>query len=182
MARKKPDPKLKPWHKLPNETTRAYHKFIAYLKLGPDRTIRATAAALGELGSSVNRYRDKYAWRERAAAYDTFHASQDLATHESARATITKRLLEHAHKYVDTIEEIAYGVCDLGHVDDRGAPVVKPSVRLQAAKAGLELAGFVPPRRADPVDLDKVKEGAKLALQGMSIEEIRRVLNALDKD
>lgn len=171
------------WNRLPGESTRAYHKFITYLKLGPTRTMRATGEALGAVDgvNGVKRHYDKFQWKQRAEAYDVYLADRDIANHEEKRDGITERLFKNAHNYVETIENLSQGICDLGETDDKGAPIVKPSVRLQAAKAGLELAGFVPPRRAEPIGKDDGKEAARAVVKSMDAETLAKLFKALEE-
>lgn len=64
------------WEKLPNETEYAFSLFLAYLELGPNRTIRAVFKALDESGSIgcqikvLYKFSTTFKWAYRADAWD----------------------------------------------------------------------------------------------------------------
>jgi hypothetical protein len=61
---------MKPYDRLHNETSRPYDAFVKYLELGPQRSQRKVAEAIGKSTTIVCRWATKYNWRERALAYD----------------------------------------------------------------------------------------------------------------
>lgn len=52
------------------ETPAAFQALTCYLQLGRERSQKKVAEVLGESLSIVHQYAKRYAWRERAAAYD----------------------------------------------------------------------------------------------------------------
>ena len=61
------------------ETPAAFEAFTVYLQLGRARTHKAVADVLGETMNNVRQYAKRYAWRERAAAYDAAQAQDRFA-------------------------------------------------------------------------------------------------------
>lgn len=89
----------KPWEQLPEETSRAYKAFKAFLDAGPGRESLATyrnftgkKAASGCPPGYWSTWLKAYNWYERARAYD---AEIDRKLHEE---TIESRKKEHAAK------------------------------------------------------------------------------------
>ncbi len=66
----------RPWKKLPNETEYAFSLFLAYLNLGPNRTVRAAFKTLDESGSIgcqikvLHKFSTTFKWAYRAGAWD----------------------------------------------------------------------------------------------------------------
>jgi len=66
----------RPWEQLPNETDYAFASFLAYLNLGPNRTVRAAFQTLDESGSigcqikMIYKLSTTFKWAYRAEAWD----------------------------------------------------------------------------------------------------------------
>jgi hypothetical protein len=60
----------KPWEKLPKESSKALAGFHAYLRLGPQRSLKAAAAKLGKSLKSLELWSQRFGWIERAREYD----------------------------------------------------------------------------------------------------------------
>jgi hypothetical protein len=67
------------WERWPNEDEKAYSLFYVFLKMGPNRTIRAVAERVvpknGNINSTitlVHRYSSVYKWDDRIIAYDRY--------------------------------------------------------------------------------------------------------------
>jgi hypothetical protein len=66
----------RPWEQLPNETEYAFASFLAYLNLGPNRTVRAAFHTLDESGSigcqikMLYKHSTTFKWAYRAEAWD----------------------------------------------------------------------------------------------------------------
>ena len=61
------------WDQQDGESAKAWAAFIVYRSMGPNRTLRAAAAAAAELSPSLNTWKgwaNRGAWRARAAAWD----------------------------------------------------------------------------------------------------------------
>ena len=68
-------PSREPWAQRDGESDLQHQRLRAYLDLGPQRTIAATAAALNAAGDTITTaalrgIARRYAWAQRAAAYD----------------------------------------------------------------------------------------------------------------
>lgn len=61
---------MRPYDRLPNETSRPYDAFLTYLEMGPQRSQRKVAERLDKSTTIICRWATKYNWRIRAAAYD----------------------------------------------------------------------------------------------------------------
>lgn len=67
-----------PWHKLPEETDHEYITFQAYLRMPAPRSACALAKSTGLANRSLDRTRQKHAWVDRAAAYDSWRIQQAM--------------------------------------------------------------------------------------------------------
>lgn len=61
------------------ETPAAYEAFTCYLQLGRQRSHKKVAEIVGETVRIVQQYAQRYAWRERAAAWDADQMEQRFA-------------------------------------------------------------------------------------------------------
>jgi hypothetical protein len=61
---------LDPWDRQPNETTRRYDQFRAYLDAGRGRTLRKTSETLTLSADHIRHVAAAYRWVERAEAWD----------------------------------------------------------------------------------------------------------------
>jgi hypothetical protein len=59
-----------PWDILPEETSRAYEAFNAFLTLGPTRTRKGAAEVLGVSPTTLREWYGRHSWEDRARAYD----------------------------------------------------------------------------------------------------------------
>lgn len=67
-----------PWEQRDDEGPKAYESFQAFLTIGPSRTIKAVAAALGLKNQTLRKRSMQYDWFNRADAWDK---TQKLANH-----------------------------------------------------------------------------------------------------
>lgn len=66
----------KPWEQQTGESGPAFEAFSTYRDLGPGRTVSAVAEKLRKSDSLLRRWKTKWEWRQRAAAYDASIAEQ----------------------------------------------------------------------------------------------------------
>ena len=72
------------WDQQDGESAKAWAAFIVYRSMGPNRTLRAAAAAAAELSPSLNTWKgwaNRGAWRARAAAWDAASDRQGMEDH-----------------------------------------------------------------------------------------------------
>ena len=72
------------WDQQDGESAKAWAAFIVYRSMGPNRTLRAAAAAAAELSPSLNTWKgwaNRGAWRARAAAWDAAADRQGMEDH-----------------------------------------------------------------------------------------------------
>ena len=72
------------WDQQDGESAKAWAAFIVYRGMGPNRTLRAAAAAAPELSPSLNTWKgwaNRGAWRARAAAWDAAADRQGMEDH-----------------------------------------------------------------------------------------------------
>lgn len=84
---------LRPWHRQPGETDKAYHAFVTYRNLEPP--LRSHARVVSELGKSralISRWSAEWDWVERAAAWDEEQEIRLLATRIE-----TKKKMDEEH-------------------------------------------------------------------------------------
>jgi hypothetical protein len=63
-----------PWHRMEEETHRAYSAFIAYRDIGSHRPIQKAADLVQKSGSVLRRWAVKFNWQNRAADFDEDNA------------------------------------------------------------------------------------------------------------
>lgn len=84
---------LKPYHKQPKETGKAFEAFKVYLTLGPTRLLKQVAAQVKKNHKLIEQWSARWAWVERAAAWDAEHDAalfEDMA--KAAKAANLKHL------------------------------------------------------------------------------------------
>lgn len=99
------------WERLPNENERDYAAFYTYLKLGPNRTVKAVAEALGKdennasaILSLLYNISVKYHWDERIIAYDRYmQRLEDLEVAKLRKASARKNA-ELLNKFESILE------------------------------------------------------------------------------
>ncbi len=92
-----------PWEQRPRETARAHRAFLAFRNLGPDRTIAATARALGCSAALLYRWSRQHNWMERAYAWDLVCRREEDAALREARQESLQRQARDA----DRLQRIA---------------------------------------------------------------------------
>jgi len=80
---------IEPWAQLPDESRHNMDMFQAYLDLGPNRTLAAVARQFGVTSTAITRPSSKFAWKDRARAFDAhldrvYRAQLDQATRDMA--------------------------------------------------------------------------------------------------
>lgn len=73
----------KPWERQKGESEQAYEAFAAYRDMGADRTIAAVVERLEKSRSLLDRWKDRWDWKERVRQYDN-------ALEKEARAKAVK--------------------------------------------------------------------------------------------
>lgn len=168
------------WDKLPEETSKAFAAFQVYIGLSPFGTPRRTAASVREilnmkLGGSVERWMMKYAWVERAAAYDAWTASntitlvqatkevfaKQLVTNTSARLSFLGGIVEKMMKQID--DKLNKGeAVDVGDVK-RVADMIKTIDDLSRRSAGLPTSYLQAPSEVESDDTQTYVLGGEIA-------------------
>ncbi len=82
----------KPWEQRPGESGPAFEAFSTYRDLGPGRTISAVVEKLQKSDSLLRRWKNKWDWWQRAAAYDA-----SIAEEARRKAVKDRRDMESRH-------------------------------------------------------------------------------------
>lgn len=162
-------PVVPAWHRLPDESTKTYDRFVSYLAMGAQRSYRAISLHYGVTESAIQRQAKRYKWASRAAAYDQEMINKDLNSLQDIRENIRETLLSKAPDFVETITRCAAG--NYHHT--------RPAIALQAAIKGLELCGFVPPRRSDPRPDNDDQKSARDSVSKLSDSQLAKLIEAL---
>lgn len=100
------------WTKRPDEGEQAYKAFQHYLHLGPGRTGRQVARDLEKTISTVDKWSQNHAWRDRAHAYEVYlsTAATDGLVHQLAESrdknlALMDKLRDHLSRRLDTFIE-----------------------------------------------------------------------------
>lgn len=88
MSRKKEV--IEPWERQPEETEKAYEAFLVYKNLGPGRTFTAVSRRLQKSGTLIQRWKNRYNWEQRAAAFDRENERKEQLSIQKARAQMIK--------------------------------------------------------------------------------------------
>jgi len=175
----------KPWDRRKGETSMGYGRFVAFLNLGSERTLKRLSDSHNWGHSSLLRLSALNDWMDRSAAYDQAEFDKSLANRQSARERVRQRFINRANEYAQIIEEIAQGELRIrrdsagnpvpGQTTRDLVPIVKASTRLQAAIKGLELAGITTPRRVEIATQDSQAADihARNTLRTLNIEQLR---------
>ena len=59
-----------PWERQKGESEKAFEAFALYRDMGTDRTITAVVNELGKSRSLIDRWKDRWKWKERVKEYD----------------------------------------------------------------------------------------------------------------
>lgn len=101
----------KPWEQQPGESGPAFEAFSTYRDLGPGRTVSAVAGKLKKSDSLLRRWKNKWDWRQRTAAYDASIAEEarrkavkDRRDMENRHIGIAMQLQKKALKALDLLE------------------------------------------------------------------------------
>lgn len=100
----------KPWERWPNETDTAYDRFMAYLKMGADRSMPKVVEKYGMKKSyraQLQRWSSKYGWVDRCKAYDEHIALQHVDNQEIIQKKTRSKVLARMDTLVDTLYKIA---------------------------------------------------------------------------
>ncbi len=162
------------WHRLPGETSKQYQRFTAFLAMGPGRTYVAVQKSMNVGRVAIETVASQHSWLERAAAYDQEGATNFLQDIEDVRTEILNDILGKAPEYLRILNDIARGKAVEG-------TNTKPSTQLQAAIKGLELAGFVPPKRESRTHKDEALDAARVAVKDMDTEKLQELLEVLNR-
>lgn len=95
----------KPWERQENESAKAYEAFAVYRDMGVERSVRATAKALGKSIGLISRWSANYEWVNRVRALDNEQESQDFAERKKDATEARKRQMQIAMRLEKTALE-----------------------------------------------------------------------------
>lgn len=103
----------KSWHRLPEETPKAFAAFSMYLQMPPygeagdRRSIANVAARLGLSSTSgVELWSAKYNWIERTASYDSYRTNSAISVRETALAEFQQNVVIVMGNQLAVVNEI----------------------------------------------------------------------------
>lgn len=152
------------WEQRASESWEAYEAFLAFPDLGPRRTVKGAAEALGKSRSLVAGWASRHEWRRRARAWDQENRRRDEVVARAHRDELISRQLHRAEM--------------VGRV---GLAVLRGFVRRDAATGEIQLSADVKPR--DVVSLlrlaTEIEDGVKAGApgEGQSVDERLEVLD-----
>lgn len=160
-----------------DESAVAHRAFLAYLDLGPDRTLRPAAERVGKSVALMKKWSSRHDWRLRAEAYDAAEMEESRESAERARRDAYARRTEHAEQ----IEKIAMAglrtllVRDPASGELRFHSSLKPTDVAALIRAACQL---LPPARPEPGSEEERDE----ELARLSTGELRALLNMLPRE
>lgn len=99
-----------PWHRLPDETPKAFAAFMVYLELGQKRSLRKVGEASGKsqgYDRVLARWSSHYGWVERAAAYDDWRLDEQLERRERVLERARQAIVDRVPDAVDELIRLA---------------------------------------------------------------------------
>lgn len=81
----------KPWERQKGESEKAYEAFAAYRDMGSERTVVAVVERLKKSRSLIDRWKDRWEWKERVRAYDNELEKEARAKAVKDRKAMTER-------------------------------------------------------------------------------------------
>src|SRR4051812_37978266 len=96
-----------PWDRRPGEGQKAFAAASAYFGLGPGRSIQAVAREFAKSGSLLRRWSARFAWVERAAAYDVHMESIRRGAREAALAREAAKWERRRHAALEDVYQDA---------------------------------------------------------------------------
>jgi hypothetical protein len=101
---------IEPWHKLPNETGKAYAAFVAYLEMGQARSLRKVGEKAGKSQGYervLARWSSLNDWVNRAAAYDEHRLDDQITKRERALERARQRIIDEVPRAVEELITMA---------------------------------------------------------------------------
>jgi hypothetical protein len=181
---------IDPPQRLERESPRAYRNFLAYVEMGPTRSLRKlakdkNAAGLGTLGS----WSTKFDWTARADEYQIALELHWREVAESQRAAGRAELLAKLPEAVETLIGLAQGrvsqdpehslpVLDRHGEEIGRKPLVSPGIQLQAVNSVLDRIGLIAPKRIeiDSMDRESTQDRAREEVKKLDADQIRAML------
>lgn len=131
---------MKPWDRQPGETATAYERFVVYLRLGENRSLRAVATKLGKGESYVRqleKWSSKYEWVRRVEAHDVAELEESIAKRRLMIEGGRQRLLEAKDEAIEVLLEVA------------SDPDAAPTARVSAAREILDRGGLTATKKVE---------------------------------
>lgn len=101
----------KPWERQKGESEKAYEAFAAYRDMGPERTVAAVVERLQKSRSLLDRWKERWDWKERVRAYDNELEKEARAKAVKDRKAMTKRHISIAmqlqKKALEALEDLS---------------------------------------------------------------------------
>lgn len=180
------------WDRQEGESSKAFAAFVAYLDLGPDRSIvKAIDSHLGQDRGKTGaksriswweRWSSQFRWVARAEAFDEHELQEKIAT----RATVRERLRQRAIDNADMALGELVALCSF---EDEHRPSFAAKVRHAASMDVLKLAGVDLPKKhevsgpdggAVVVDKTEVARRVDEILDGLSEEQIAKLQEEIE--
>lgn len=118
---------MKLWEPQPNESSVAYQAFAMYRDFGPERSIDSVSRKLSKSIPLLKRWSSKWAWVERAMAFDTYLDSVRLAAREQTAAKEARKIM--------SADEVLQGLTRIADADIADVFEADGSFDLVGAKA-----------------------------------------------
>lgn len=203
---------MEQWDPLPEETSKAYARFMAFLELGPDRSLPKLVRALERRPSylaQLKKWSARNAWQSRAKAFDAAELKERADDRHMVRERIRQILYDHAAAAAKAMIDTLRGECPIPpchckakksedcscdpvttpvldrHGREIGCkPLVAPSTRFEAAKSLLDRIGVSATKRVEISGPDGEMIGIELseALGQLSGKQLEALAAAFPPD
>lgn len=161
------------WDRRPNETSRAYDAFCAYIQLGPQRSLTKLCTALERPThylSQLKGWSSLNDWVNRASAFDTRELTASLEARVEVRERARQYAVDRVAGYLERIDALA---------DDENTP---PSVVLSALRSLVEIAGVTAPKRVELSGPDGAEvriASLRTGLDALTLEQLAAIAGVL---
>lgn len=180
-----------PWKQRKGETPKAYTAFMAYVALGPKRSLRKLSEAEGYNLRQLERWSSQHDWQTRSGAHDVAELTRAMEGREREQHRLRQRVIDQADKALDVMFRLLDGKMPRSgdKLEQRSRdgervthiPVVKPSTLLALCQDILDRAGIVKPRRVEltGADGEALELQARSELSNLSTEAVSSIRELL---
>lgn len=136
------DPTRDLWERQPRETDKAFHAFVTFRDMGPERQVTGAGAKIDKSEAVMRRWAHRWSWFERAKAWDNFLDAQRRAAVVDEVRAAAKRHIELAHALQHVGGQRLVQLAEMLK-DEKARSEIKPRDARLMVEAGIRLERLV---------------------------------------